>query len=303
MRNNMRIDRIKNLIFVILLIASSAHAQVAEMADKSKAELNQQLRYTQRRLFQLETIQNINTLTTGTLNLNRGGTGQALTDPNADRFFLWDDSASKVDWFPSATPSVDKILFWDFSAEQPDFLTLGTGLSITTTTIDGTDPGVILLSTTSPSAVATTSAITIDDNKFYLIKINLSLDSSTNDVFALRINSISTTTRYVWIFDSMTLTTTPTSTLTGDDSDSEIEISLSRRHINAEIFIDTRNSESIEATIYGKGLAAPTGAAVNSAMDIWGVLNANDATDIADFLIFTIGTNAFTGTIKVFEYD
>src|SRR3990167_9094210 len=41
-----------------------------------------------------------------------GGTGQALTDPGADRITFWDDSETKIDW-----------------------LTIGTGLSITGTTI------------------------------------------------------------------------------------------------------------------------------------------------------------------------
>src|SRR6185369_6900657 len=41
-----------------------------------------------------------------------GGTGASLSDPNADRILFWDDSAGQVDW-----------------------LTVGTGLSITTTTL------------------------------------------------------------------------------------------------------------------------------------------------------------------------
>jgi len=47
------------------------------------------------------------------LALANGGTGASLTDPNADRLMFWDDSAGSVDW-----------------------LTLGTGLSITGTTLN-----------------------------------------------------------------------------------------------------------------------------------------------------------------------
>lgn len=47
-----------------------------------------------------------------------GGTGSSLTDPNADRLMFWDDSAGAVDW-----------------------LTLGTNLSITGTTINATGGG------------------------------------------------------------------------------------------------------------------------------------------------------------------
>lgn len=47
-----------------------------------------------------------------------GGTGVSLTDPNADRLMFWDDSAGNVAW-----------------------LTLGTNLSITGTTMDATGGG------------------------------------------------------------------------------------------------------------------------------------------------------------------
>lgn len=49
----------------------------------------------------------------GTLELARGGTGASLSDPNADRLMFWDDSAGVI-----------------------AFLTLGTSLTITGTTID-----------------------------------------------------------------------------------------------------------------------------------------------------------------------
>lgn len=51
------------------------------------------------------------------LSLANGGTGVALVDPNADR-----------------------ILFWDDSAGQVTFLTVGTGLSISTTTLSSSVP-------------------------------------------------------------------------------------------------------------------------------------------------------------------
>lgn len=52
------------------------------------------------------------------LSLAGGGTGTSLTDPNADRIMFWDDSAGKVDW-----------------------LTAGSGLSISGTTITATGSG------------------------------------------------------------------------------------------------------------------------------------------------------------------
>ena len=50
------------------------------------------------------------------LSLANGGTGASLTDPNADRIMFWDDSAGAVTW-----------------------LTAGTNLSISGTTINATD--------------------------------------------------------------------------------------------------------------------------------------------------------------------
>lgn len=57
---------------------------------------------------------------TGTLALANGGTGQALTDPNADRILFWDDSAGVITW-----------------------LTAGSGLTITDTTITASGGGSI----------------------------------------------------------------------------------------------------------------------------------------------------------------
>lgn len=54
----------------------------------------------------------------GILPLASGGTGRGLADPNADRIMFWDDSAGQIDW-----------------------LTAGTGLTITGTTITATGGG------------------------------------------------------------------------------------------------------------------------------------------------------------------
>ncbi len=62
-----------------------------------------------------------------------GGTGASLTDPNADRVMFWDDSGGAVDW-----------------------LTMGTNLSITGTTLNATGGSVLVQSvSTSTGAVAT----------------------------------------------------------------------------------------------------------------------------------------------------
>lgn len=55
---------------------------------------------------------------TGILPLVNGGLGSSLTDPNADRILFWDDSAGAVDW-----------------------LTVGSGLTLTGTTLTATGTG------------------------------------------------------------------------------------------------------------------------------------------------------------------
>lgn len=55
---------------------------------------------------------------TGTLALANGGTGASLADPNADRILFWDDSAGVITW-----------------------LTAGSGLTITDTTMTASGSG------------------------------------------------------------------------------------------------------------------------------------------------------------------
>jgi len=95
-----------------------------------------------------------------------GGTGASLTDPNADRIMFWDDSAGAVTW-----------------------LTPGTNLTITTTTIDaagGSTPsgtlvevdyveftsGVTITATTEATAntVVTANALSADGSTKYAIE-------------------------------------------------------------------------------------------------------------------------------------
>ncbi len=77
----------------------------------------------------------LSTGVTGTLPLANGGTGAALTDPNADRILFWDDSAGAM-----------------------TFLTAGTGLSISGTTITATGSGGTV---TSVGGTGTVNGITL----------------------------------------------------------------------------------------------------------------------------------------------
>lgn len=81
----------------------------------------------------------------GQLSLARGGTGANLSDPNADRVLFWDDSAGQVTW-----------------------LTMGTNLTITGTTLDatgGSGSGTVTQVDTSGLAtggpITTTGTVTV----------------------------------------------------------------------------------------------------------------------------------------------
>jgi hypothetical protein len=106
-----------------------------------------------------------------------GGTGASLTDPGADRILFWDDSAGAMTWLTAGTtlaistttldvasgiyrsggtdvaladggtgaslsdPGADRVMFWDDSAGAVTWLTMGTNLTITDTTLDATGGG------------------------------------------------------------------------------------------------------------------------------------------------------------------
>lgn len=89
-------------------------------------------------------------ITSGTLALARGGTGASLTDPNADRILFWDDSAGAVTW-----------------------LTAGSGLTITDTTITasggiggstGATDNALLRADGTGGATAQGSVVTVSDS-------------------------------------------------------------------------------------------------------------------------------------------
>ena len=99
-------------------------------------------------------ITTLGTITTGTWNatdvpLSAGGTGATLADPGADRIGFWDDSAGAFTW-----------------------LTAGTGLTITDTTITaasgGSGPSTLttICGPTSPSGVATSSCTGISSTLY-----------------------------------------------------------------------------------------------------------------------------------------
>jgi len=112
-------------------------------------------------------ITTLGTIGTGTWNatniaLGKGGTGAALTDPNADRIMFWDDSAGAVTW-----------------------LTMGTNLTITGTTLDASGGGGNTFGTIQVSgqsdvvADSSTDTLTLVAGSNITITTNAGTDSIT----------------------------------------------------------------------------------------------------------------------------
>ena len=94
--------------------ANSSHTQAISTITGLQAELDAKAA--------LSHAHSAADITSGLLALARGGLGIGLTDPNADRVLFWDDSAGQMAW-----------------------LTMGTGLSITGTTLESTGGGATTL--------------------------------------------------------------------------------------------------------------------------------------------------------------
>ena len=84
-----------------------------------------------------------------------GGTGASLTDPNADRMMFWDDSAGAVTW-----------------------LTPGTGLSITGTTINATSSGDVV----GPASATDNAAVRFDSTTGKLVQDSALLIGDTGSL-------------------------------------------------------------------------------------------------------------------------
>jgi hypothetical protein len=98
------------------ITATTAELNILDGVTATAAELNHVDGVTSNIQTQLDAKQ----ATITVLPLANGGTGSALVDPGADRILFWDDSAGEV-----------------------TYLEVGTGLSITDTTLNGTGSGTV----------------------------------------------------------------------------------------------------------------------------------------------------------------
>lgn len=151
-----------------------------------------------------------------TLSLSHLGI-EALTDPDADRIFFWDDSASASKWLTVSTgltidgtnlkvtlsgledltdPNADRILFWDDSETAYKWLACGNSVAITTTTLDtiqdirtSASPTVVGLTLSGLTAgrvlFAGTGGVISDDSNLVWDNTNkrLGIGTSPNNAF------------------------------------------------------------------------------------------------------------------------
>lgn len=133
------------------------------------------------------------------LALADGGTGASLTDPNADRIMFWDDSAGAVTW-----------------------LTAGTGLSISGTTLSTTDLGGDVV---GPASATDNAIVRFDGTTGKLVQNSaVTIADTTGDLTGGKYNKVTITApatgATLTIADNKTLTVSNTLTFTGTDSSS-----------------------------------------------------------------------------------
>lgn len=123
----------------------SGYERIGDFTKESNVIFNDQLRRTVRRLRDIESGVSLTTGVTGILPLANGGTAVALVDPDADRILFWDDSEGKF-----------------------AFLTVSTGLDLTTTNLTAT-PTLTSAGHTNQTSILATTNITIQSDKNYIM--------------------------------------------------------------------------------------------------------------------------------------
>lgn len=208
-------------------------------------------------------------ISTTTLALNHLGI-ESLTDPNADRILFWDDSAGATAWLTLGTnlsitgttinaavsslawasvtgvpayvtslgglsdPGSDRIIFWDDSLSSLNQLVLGTGLTITGTTLS------------ISSSLSSLGALT-DPNVDAIVFWDDSASNYANLTLGTGLSITGTVLSYASTTGSFTGTLTGVTTVvTGT-----LKYSISGNVVALEIPILTGTSNSTAATITG----------------------------------------------------
>lgn len=259
------------LISAILFLSVPSFAQIETMSEESRDILNQQLRYSQRRLNAIENGISLTSGVAGILPLANGGTARALTDPGADR-----------------------IMFWDESSNYFDFLTVSTGLALIGSALTA-DEDVNKKTQVVMTTASNSGDIPVTVNKKYLIFVNLT-NVSTNLTLYLRFNSDSTATSYKWQIDETTFSATPSApTLTGDNSDAQISLGAIDA-VNTIMLVFDNTAFGAWVFIEGRGTISGGGTFRKFAGSY------TFAADVTSFELVT-STGTITGTVDYYEFN
>lgn len=141
-----------------------------------------------------------------------GGTGSALTDPNADRILFWDDSAGAVAWLAPSTglaisgtdislshlgieslsdPGADALLMWDDSAGATAFGTFGDGLETSGTTVQANIASKSEMETGTATGVLVSVAQQANHSRHAKVLANISQTSTQSITADIGVSSIS----------------------------------------------------------------------------------------------------------------
>ncbi|HEY9874585.1 MAG TPA: hypothetical protein V6D12_14190 [Candidatus Obscuribacterales bacterium] len=224
----------------------------------------------------------LTTAVQGQLPLANGGTAANLTDPNADR-----------------------ILFWDDSAGQVTFLTAGTGLELSGTTLTTTHK---LVSTTSVSTATASSDISITNTKYYLVNVVITATSATTSGFGIRFNSGVSTNTYGYIYRGFDLGGTAqdgavtlgsaayiqTNATAGVSATTDTYYFL-QFYIYPQSTLDQKH-QTVRGTTWGR-----TNSGNDGYSEFMGSWNPSAST-VTDFRIITTdGATTYSGTIYLYE--
>ena len=269
------------VLTLVLLVATNSMAQEVIKGFNEKKDLpylNKILRRSVRRLNAIENGVSLTSGVTGILSLLNGGTGSALTDPGSDKIGFWDDSAGIFTW-----------------------LTVGSGLLISTTTLSN-DSGFLKLSTTTFTADTNTGDIPITSGRRYRVYLRITAASAGITALDMRFDSDSTATDYAWNLSETEFDTSPSATLTGDDSDAEIQLgdlsSTSVVNLSAIIDIDA-NPINNYIFVHGEIILKELGGK-QAARTLHGIYK--DAGTLTDFEFLSASGN-ITGNVILYELN
>jgi hypothetical protein len=212
------------------------------------------------------------------ISLANGGTGASLVDPGADRVLFWDDSAGAF-----------------------TFLTAGSGLDITNTTLTAT-PGLSLVSTTTVSTATNSGDIAITSTKTYLVRLRITAMSGAENM-ALRFNNDSTANTYSYVVRGFNVAATGVNLNANATADKILMLQDSvgaqaTQNINVEFTIPMQSGSNwmhIKGTSWGLTSTVNPG----GYSDFYGAWDNGAA--ITSFRILTSGTATFSGTVYLYE--